>query len=544
MSASVPAPAGVETIAEQAARRRTFAIISHPDAGKTTLTEKLLLYGGAIAQAGTVRSRAGGRSTTSDWMELERRRGISISSTALRFERDGLVFNLLDTPGHHDFSEDTLRVLSAVDAAVILIDAAKGIEDQTRRLFDVARARAIPLITFANKLDRPSMEPLALVDHLHETLGIDIAPLTWPVTVTGRFSGVIDRHDRSLHRFARTVHGATVAESERLTGSGARDAGGAGWEVACEELSLLDAVGAHLSAEAFLAGRCTPLLFGSAVWNFGVQLLLEVIAQLAPPPSARPAVEGVPRDLQKPFSAQVFKVQANMDLRHRDRLCYMRVCSGRFDRGMRATVSRTGRQLRLAHAHEVFARDRDVVDEAFPGDVVGVINAADVRVGDTLHAVGSPVRFPALPTLAPEHFRRARNRTTARHKQFHAGLRQLDQEGVVHVLRRNPAVDPEPVLGAVGPLQFEVVTERMRTEFGVEIALDSLDYTLARRTDSAGAETVRVARGPVLMYRSDASAMALFTSTFALEHFAREHPHVRLEHILADDLSLTGSSNP
>ena len=388
------------------------------------------------------------------------------------------------------------------------------------------------------------MEPLALVDHLHETLGIDIAPLTWPVTVTGRFSGVINRHDRSLHRFARTVHGATAVESERLTGAAARDAGGTGWEVACEELSLLDAVGADLSIEAFLAGRCTPLLFGSAVWNFGVQLLLEVIAQLAPPPCARLAIEGAPRDLEEPFSGQVFKVQANMDMRHRDRLCYMRVCSGRFERGMRATVARTGRQLRLAHAHEVFARDRDVVDEAFPGDVVGVVNAADVRVGDTLHAVGSPICFPALPTLAPEHFRRVRNRSAARHKQFHAGLRQLDQEGVVHVLRRNPAVDPEPVLGAVGPLQFEVVTERMRTEFGVELALDPLDYALARRIDSAGAETVRGARGPMLMYRSDGSAMALFTSAFALEHFAREHPSVRLQHILADHLSPHGLSNP
>jgi peptide chain release factor 3 len=535
VGASVPAAAGAETIAERAARRRTFAIISHPDAGKTTLTEKLLLYGGAIAQAGSVRARAGGRSTTSDWMELERRRGISVTSTALRFERDGLVFNLLDTPGHHDFSEDTLRVLSAVDAAVILIDAAKGIEDQTRRLFEVARAREIPLITFANKLDRPSIEPLALVDHLHETLGIEIAPLTWPVTTAGRFNGVIDRYERSLHRFTRTVHGATIADSEQLTGAAARDAASDGWEVACEELSLLDAVGAHVSPAAFMAGRCTPLLFGSAVWNFGVALLLEVIARLAPPPSARRTIEGVPRDLEAGFSAQVFKVQANTDMRHRDRLCYMRVCSGRFERGMRAVLARTGRQLRLAHAHEVFARDRDLVDEAFPGDVVGVINAADVRVGDTLHAVGSPVRFPALPTLAPEHFRRARNRTVTRHKQFHAGLRQLDQEGVVHVLRRNPAVDPEPVLGAVGPLQFEVLSERMRTEFGVEIVLDPLDYTLARRTDPDGAKTIRAARGPVLMHRSDGNAMALFTSQFALERFTREHPDVRLEHILASE---------
>jgi peptide chain release factor 3 len=537
---SAPA-AGGGAVADEAARRRTFAIISHPDAGKTTLTEKLLLYGGAVAEAGSVDgARRGRRASRSDWMEIERRRGISVTSTVLRFEHEGVVLNLLDTPGHRDFSEDTLRVLAAADSAVMLLDAARGVEPQTRRLFEVARAREIPLITFVNKYDRPGMEPLAMLDHLERELGLAPHPLSWPVGIPGDFRGVVDRRSGVFHRFTRTARGATRAPEQLMDAAAASGAEGQAWEVAAEELELLDAVGGALDADGFASGRATPVFFGSAVSNFGVGLLLDALRTHAPPPGARPAVGGGPRPdarrdaarpVDAPFSALVFKVQANMDPRHRDRVAFMRICSGRFERGMRAVNARTGRPFAMAHAHEVLGDDRTIVDDAYPGDVVGVVNAADLRVGDTLYA-GEPVEFPPIPTLAPEHFRRVRSRDSARHKQFHRGLAQLDEEGVVHVLRRDPRADPTPVLGGVGPLQFDVAVERLQHEFGVPVGLDATPWKLARRTDAAGAEAVRASRRAELLHRTDGTLLALFTSDVMLEHFRRDHPGVSLERLL------------
>ncbi len=522
---------GAGDATEQAARRRTFAIISHPDAGKTTLTEKLLLYGGAVGEAGAVKARRGRRSTTSDWMELEQRRGISVSSTVLRFEHDDIVFNLLDTPGHRDFSEDTLRVLAAADAAVVLLDAAKGVEAQTLKLFEVARARRIPLITFINKYDRPGLEPLELIDHVEETLSLAAPPLTWPVGAPGAFAGVVDRETRAFHRYTRTVRGATVVPEAILDPDAALAEFGDDWRRAVEELELLDAVDARIDRGRFLAGELTPVLFGSALSNFGVQPLLETIAALAPAPAPRPAADGDPRALDAPFSALVFKVQANMDPRHRDRIAFLRICSGRFERGMRATNARTGRPLSLDHAHEVFARDRAVVDTAYPGDVVGIVNAADVRVGDTVY-LDEPVTFGAIPTLAPEHFVNARNRDPSRHKQFRRGLAQLDEEGVVHLLRRLDE-DPVPVLGAVGPLQFEVATERLRSEFGVEVGLDATSWTVARRTTAEHVATIERGRRAAVLVRTDGTHLAVFESVYALRQFAGDHPEVPLESIVA-----------
>jgi peptide chain release factor 3 len=522
----------MSTVAREAARRRTFAIISHPDAGKTTLTEKLLLYGGAVAEAGSVDGgRRGRRASRSDWMDIERRRGISVSSTVLRFEHGGAVLNLLDTPGHRDFSEDTLRVLAAADSAVMLLDAAKGVEPQTRRLFEVARARDIPLITFVNKYDRPGLEPLEMLDHVEQTLGLTPHPMSWPVGIPGDFRGVVDRRGGTFHRFTRTARGATRAPEELMDAAQARAAEGEAWDIAAEELELLDAVGGELDVEAFAVGRATPVFFGSAVSNFGVGLLLDALLDRAPAPSARPTDENARRAVDAPFSALVFKVQANMDPRHRDRVAFMRVASGRFERGMRAINARTGRPFAMAHAHEVLGDDRSIIEHAYPGDVVGVVNAADLRVGDTLY-VEEPVRFPAIPTLAPEHFRRVRNRDSARHKQFHRGLEQLAQEGVVHVLRRNPAADPTPVLGGVGPLQFDVAVDRLRHEFGVDVALDTTPWKLARRTDAAGAEAARRSSRAELLHRTDGTLLLLFTSEVMLRHFERDNPGVRLEKLL------------
>ena len=529
MTARAAAPAaGASLVAEQAARRRTFAIISHPDAGKTTLTEKLLLYAGAVDEAGAVKARRGRRAATSDWMELERRRGISITSTVLRFEHAGTVFNLLDTPGHRDFSEDTLRTLAAADSAVMLLDAAKGVEPQTRRLFEVARERGIPLVAFVNKYDRPGLEPLAMVDHLHETLGLEPAPVTWPVGIPGDFRGVVDRRNGVFHRFTRTAGGAGMAPEELVEPAVAEREEGVVWEAASEELQLLDAVGA-----ASAGG--TPVFFGSASWNFGVRLLLDALVAIAPAAGPRRTADGDDRPVHAPFSGLVFKVQANMDPRHRDRIAFVRVCSGRFERGMRAINARTGRPFALSYAHEVFGQDRAVVDEAYPGDVVGVVNAGDLLVGDTLY-VEQPVRYPRIPVLAPEHFRTVHNRDSGRHKQFRRGLAQLEQEGVIHLLRREHTGDPVPIIAGVGPMQFEVAVERLAGEFGVDVRLDALDWGVARRTDAEGARAILArAREAEVLVRTDGTPLALFRNEFMLQRFAERHPEVTLDRFLIRD---------
>ena len=522
---------------EEAARRRTFAIISHPDAGKTTLTEKLLLYAGAVGDAGAVKARRGRRAATADWMELEQRRGISVTSTVLRFEHDNTVFNLVDTPGHRDFSEDTLRVLAAVDSAVMLLDAARGVEPQTERLFQVARARGIPLIAFVNKYDRPGMEPLAMVDHLEGALELPLAPLTWPVGIPGAFRGVIDRRDGNFHRFTRTAGGSGVAPEQILEARAHAGEDVAAWAVAEEELALVEAVGNEFDAEAFARGACVPLLFGSAAWNFGVGLLLDALDEFAPSAQPRATDDGSLRAIDAPFAGLVFKVQANMDRRHRDRVAFLRVCSGRFERGMRAFNTRTGRGVALTHAHELFGQDRAVLDEAYPGDVVGVVIGGDVRVGDTLHT-DAPVRFPPIPTLTPEQFVTISNRFADRHKQFHRGLRQLDQEGVVHVLRRAHDDDPVPVLGGVGAMQFEVAVERMRTEFGAEVRTTPLSWTAARMTDADGAAKVLADPGLTdVLVRADGTRLAVFPNRFVLERFAQRNPDVQLDRLIGADES-------
>ncbi|MGE3811168.1 MAG: peptide chain release factor 3 [Candidatus Nanopelagicales bacterium] len=517
-----------EVVRREAARRRTFAIISHPDAGKTTLTEKLLLYGGAVREAGQVQARGGRANAVSDWTELEQSRGISVTSTVLRFEHDDVVLNLLDTPGHRDFSEDTMRVLAAADCAVILLDVARGVQEQTRMLFEVARARGVPLITFVNKCDRPGMEPLEMLDHIERELGLAAAPMSWPVGDPGALVGLLDRREDRMLRLFRTPRGSLQAPEVDVSVDLLDSSERVVWERAAAELELVEGAGSAFSLERFLDGRCTPVLFGSAMWTFGVRQLLQLIVDLAPPPGARRLRDGTVRPVDAPFSGLVFKVQANLDPRHRDQLAYVRVCSGRFERGMRARIARTGRVAALTHAHDVFGRDREPLSEAFPGDVVGISGVPGILVGDTL-VDGDPAAFEPIPTLVPDHLRTARPREASRRKQFVRGLEQLDAEGVVHVLRRTSVDDPVPVLGAVGDLQFEVLVHRMASEFGCPIELSSTPWRLTRRIDDT-AEPTTVA-GTEVLVRRDGTLLAAFADTYRMERFAAANPGVSLSRL-------------
>ncbi|UAK34721.1 peptide chain release factor 3 [Nocardia asteroides] len=534
-----PAPRGLPA---EVARRRTFAVISHPDAGKSTLTEALALHARMISEAGAIHGKAGRKSTVSDWMEMEKARGISVSSTALQFNYrvEGSdvdnVINLVDTPGHSDFSEDTYRVLTAVDAAVMLIDAAKGLEPQTLKLFQVCRHRGIPVITVINKWDRPGRAPLELLDEIDERIGLTPTPLFLPVGIAGDFRGLLRRGPDGVPleyiHFTRTAGGATIAPEESLTPEAAEAREGEPWTTAAEESELLSATGQDHDQELFLAGQTSPVIYASAMLNFGVRQLLETLVALAPAPGARPDVDGNPRQPGDPFSAVVFKVQAGMDAAHRDRLAFMRIVSGEFERGMVVTHAQTGRPFATKYALTVFGRERATVDTAYPGDVVGLVNATALAPGHTLF-VDKKVEFPPIPSFAPEHFAVLRARSAGKYKQFRKAVDQLDSEGVVQVLRNDIRGDASPVLAAVGPMQFEVVTARMLTEFNVETTMEHLGYTLARRTDAASADALGRQRGVEVFTRSDGALLALFSDKWRLQYIEKEHPALTLEPLVA-----------
>ncbi len=463
-------------------RRRTFAIITPPDAGKTTLTEKLLLYGGAVQLAGSVTSRKNQRATTSDWMELEKQRGISVSSTVLQFEYNGSVINLLDTPGHKDFSEDTYRVLTAVDAAIMVIDSVNGIESQTRKLFEVCRKRGVPIFTFMNKLDRPSRPPLELLDELETVLGIGACAINWPLGTGKSFCGVFDRRDSAVHLFQRNARGAYRAK-ERV---GSLDDDFVKENVpdfalkqAIEELDMLEGAGHAFDRKLIDQGKLTPVCFGSASNNFGVQLLLDAFLEMAPQPSPRLAGERLVEASDPGFSAFVFKIQANMDPRHRDRIYFIRIVSGVFKRDMVVKNPRSGQRVRLANSQRLFARDRETVDDAFPGDVVGIVGNHDLRIGDTLTETAGIV-FDETPRFIPECFAHLHNSSPAHYKRFREGMEQLLHEGVVQQYYQPHAVQRIPLLGAVGPLQFEVVQYRLQSEYNAECRIENASYTMVR----------------------------------------------------------------
>lgn len=469
------------SILQNITKRRTFAIISHPDAGKTTLTEKLLLYGGAIQLAGSVKARRNQRKATSDWMELEKQRGISVTSTVLQFEYDGHVLNLLDTPGHNDFSADTYRTLTAADSAVMLIDNAKGVEAQTKKLFAVCRQRRIPIFTFVNKMDHPGRGPLALLTEIEETLGIESVPVNWPIGQGDDFRGVCDRETQKVHLFERTAHGASKAESRvlDLDDPELRNAIGAELlQTLKDDLELLEIAGTELDLDRVRRGELTPVFYGSAITNFGVEPFLKRFLEMAPSPGPRVADKGLV-DTEAPFSGFVFKIQANMDPNHRDRIAFLRVTSGRFEKDMEAIHSRTGRRIRLSRPQRLFAQDRETVEEAYPGDIIGLSNVGTFLLGDTLTA-GDAFRFDEVPNFLPETFVLIRNQDVTRLKHFEKGVQQLCEEGLVDLFWDRRSVARDPILGAVGQLQFDVVQFRLQAEYGVRTLLEPLPYTMVR----------------------------------------------------------------
>jgi peptide chain release factor 3 len=480
---------------KEVARRRTFAIISHPDAGKTTLTEKLLLYGGAIHLAGAVRAKANQRHTTSDWMDIEKQRGISVSSSVLQFEYNGIQINLLDTPGHKDFSEDTYRTLIAADAAVMLIDAAKGVEAQTRKLFEVCRMRSIPIFTFMNKLDRPSREPLDLIDELEKVLGIRSCPMSWPIGTGDRFRGVYDRQANEVLFFQKEGEANVKGRLAPQKVAGIDDPAfkqmlekmdGELHEQLKAELDLLEHAGDGFDLEKVLAGQLTPVFFGSAMNNFGVQRFLEKFIEIAPPPTPRKTPTELIDPTSTRFSGFIFKIQANMDPSHRDRVAFMRICSGKFTRGMSVKHARLNKDIKLSKPLHFFAQERVVIDEAWPGDIVGLLDTSgELRIGDTL-CEGKRFEYEGVPRFSPEHFAGVMILDPMKRKQLKKGLDQLAEEGVVQVYRQKGFGDKDPVLGAVGALQFEVLEHRLKAEYNVEVKIERLPYIHARWVEGEG----------------------------------------------------------
>ncbi len=481
------APFAMPDVAAEAARRRTFAIISHPDAGKTTLTEKLLLFGGAIQMAGSVKSRKTSRHATSDWMALEKERGISVTSSVMQFPYEDRIVNLLDTPGHADFGEDTYRVLTAVDSALMVIDVAKGVEERTIKLMEVCRMRDTPIMTFINKLDREGKNPIDLLDEVESVLGIQCAPATWPIGMGKRLKGVVHLLTGEVHLYEPgrnfTRQDSTIFDSIDDPRLEAR----VGAEMLRElrdELELVQGASHPFDAEAYLAGRQTPVFFGSAVNNFGVQLLLDFFVRHAPSPRPRETTTRAVQPAEGKLSGFVFKIQANMDPMHRDRVAFMRVCSGRFSAGMKAFHARSGKEVKLANALTFMASDREIAAEAYPGDVIGIHNHGTISIGDTF-TEGEPLAFTGIPNFAPELFRRARLRDPLKLKQLQKGLAQLSEEGATQFFR--PLMSNDLVLGAVGVLQFDVVAYRLKDEYGVDAAFEPVQVATARwiRCDDA-----------------------------------------------------------
>ena len=535
------APLGHRASHQEIARRRTFAIVSHPDAGKTTLTEKFLLYGGAVNLAGSVTSRKNQRATTSDWMELEQKRGISISSTVLQFDYRGFCINLLDTPGHKDFSEDTYRVLTAVDAAIMVIDAGKGIESQTRKLFEVCRRRGVPIFTFMNKLDRPAREPLALLDELESVLGIGAYPMNWPLGAGAQFKGVWDRQTRMAHLYERTVGGAYRApvSTAGLSDPVVRDRlEPATHDTVCQEIEMLEGAGAQFQPDDVLAGRTTPVYFGSALNNFGVQLLLDGFLEHSAAPSARRSAgsrAGMIEPTHGAFSGFVFKIQANMDPRHRDRIAFVRVVSGKFRRDMTALHTRTGKSVRLSNAAKLFGRDRETVDEAYPGDVVGIVatGAFPCAIGDTL-TEDPAIVYDEIPRFAPECFAYLVNPEPSNFKRFRDGLSQLLQEGVIQAYELPDALRKVPLLGAVGPLQFEIVQYRLQSEYRAPSRIEGAPWTVARwLDDDVDVKGLTPTSGVKLALDSDGRRLLLFPDEWSLRYFQGKNPGVNVSDIPA-----------
>ena len=521
------------SLVDEVDRRRTFAIISHPDAGKTTLTEKLLLYGGAVHEAGAVKSRKAARHALSDWMQMEKEKGISVTSSVLQFEWDGRRFNLLDTPGHADFSEDTYRTLAAVDSAIMLLDNAKGVEPRTLKLFEVCRLRRLPVLTFVNKMDRPGLDPLELMDQVGKTLSIRTVALNWPILDRGVFLGVVDRPSRTAVLYDRaSADGTEIIDEERIALDDPALDRRLGADVAAnlrDELELLEEAGDDWSLDDFLDGDVTPFLFGSAGTNMGVNEVLRTIAELAPAPGRRSTVEGGRSPHDPAFSGFIFKIQANMNPRHRDRIAFMRVVSGRFERGMDVTVARTGKRIRLSKPHTFLASERSIVEDAVPGDIVGLYDPGELRLGDTLY-VGEHVAYQGIPRFAPEHFARIKLKDPTRRKHLQEGLQQLSQEGTIQLFYREGLGSADPYVGAVGLLQFEVLKVRLENEYNTRAELEPSPFTVARWIggDPRGLEWLRQRSDYLVVHDRYGAPVVLSPTPWPLNYALQEAPGLEL----------------
>jgi len=518
---------------KQVQRRRTFAIISHPDAGKTTLTEKLLLFGGAIHLAGAVKAKKASRGATSDWMAVERERGISVTSSVMKFDYQDYEINLLDTPGHQDFSEDTYRVLTAVDSVLMVIDSAKGVETQTKKLMEVCRMRRTPIMTFINKLDRDGLEPIELLDDIETNLGIECAPLTWPVGTGRGFKGVFDLRRDELRFFVpdgqKSTRPLDVRHVKGLDDPALDDLLGADAQQLRQDAELLSGAGHPFDVQRYLAARQSPVFFGSAINNFGVRELLDTFVELAPPPQPRQAETRMVSPLDPEFSGVVFKIQANMDPAHRDRIAFLRIVSGQFQKGMRVRHHRIGKDMQIAKATIFMAHDRTGVDQAWPGDIIGIHNHGTIKIGDTFSSK-EPLKFTGIPSFAPEHFRRVRLKDPLRSKQLEKGLLQLCEEGAVQVFR--PLRSNDYLLGAVGPLQFEITMARLKDEYNVEAGYESVDITGARWiAGGSGARQFVNDNGREIAKDIDGDLVYLVSNPWRLERLMETYDDVVLQTI-------------
>ena len=510
----------------QAGRRRTFAIIAHPDAGKSTLTEALALHARVITEAGVTHGKQGRQASMSDWGTMERERGISISSTALRFEHGDVIFNLLDTPGHADFSEDTYRVLTAVDCAIMLVDSARGMETQTLKLFAVCKELGLPVVTVFNKWDRPGQETLQLLDEVQDATGRMPVPLNWPVGIAGDFRGLYNPESGTYSRLSRTNAGASLAQADELSPEEAALDAGDAWEAAREDCDMAVALNGSFDGEDFLAGRTTPVLFAAAASNFGVAPLLDFLVDRAPAPGPRADSSGTLRPLDSEFSGFVFKMQSGMNPNHHDKLAFVRVCSGTFRRGMALRNDATAKPVSSKYAHHMSGRDRDSADVSWPGDVVGFSNASGLRIGDTVHA-GETVSFPRLPHFNAEHFRVVRSLDAGRSKAFARGISHLEEEGTIQVLYRSSGTSQSPIFAAVGVLQFDVALDRLKREFNAPAVIEeALPYEMAR--DLYGPEPVQTAKAAAVevVYRSNGNPVGLFRNQWKLGRTMADSPEL------------------
>ena len=516
---------------EEITRRRTFAIISHPDAGKTTLTEKFLLYGGAIAQAGEVKGKRA-RAATSDWMEIEKQRGISVTSSVMQFQHDGYCINILDTPGHQDFSEDTYRTLMAADSAVMVIDGAKGVEPQTRKLFKVCAMRHIPIFTFINKMDRETKDPLSLCEEVERELGIDTYAVNWPIGCGKEFQGVYDREKASILFFSAEGRGKKAAsvEVDLEDPAAANYIGEARWQSLREEVELLGA-GRDFDMKAVRAGTLSPVFFGSALTNFGVEPFLEEFLRMTTPPLNRDSDSGEIDAFSPEFSAFVFKIQANMNKAHRDRIAFMRVCSGKFQRDSEVYHMQSGKKLRLSQPQQMLAAEREIIDEAYAGDIIGVFDPGLFSIGDTVTVPGKKFKFQGIPTFEPEHFMRVSPMDTMKRKQFIKGTEQIAQEGAIQIFKIPFAGMEEVIVGVVGTLQFDVFQYRMRSEYGVELRMAGLPYDHLRRIAASPVEPkdLTLCADAALLEDFRGRSLIAYSGEWPIGYLLKHNPGLELE---------------